>query len=485
MRRLKFAAIAYAIMILAPYTPLPVLARDSVSEAEAVDGKLGVFETKAIAEEGFIYGLPLVMSYAIMSAYSLDRASASYTAPINQLYNGTRVYTYKDKAIPLPNSDTPYSVLWMDLRTEPLILTVPNVEKGRYFSIMLSDFNTYNFGYVGTRATGNGAGNYMVVGPEWQGATPDGVNQVFRSSTLFALAAYRTQLFGPDDMVNVKKVQSGYKVQPLSAYQKQPPPPAAPKIVFPKITKELVKTNFFEYLDFALRYVPETPQDQAIRAKLARIGVGPGKTFSFHELSIAHKLELGLGMKEGSKKVDQATAGLGTDVNGWKVGSFFGDQTFYGGDWLKRAAASKFGIYGNDAIEAVYPFVTHTADGKALDASKHNYVLTFAAGQLPPVEAFWSITMYDPETQHLIKNPIDRYLLNSAMLPNMKLNADGSLTLYIQKNSPGKDKEANWLPAPNGPIYMLMRLYVPKQTPPSILPPGKGEWKPPAVMVAQ
>ena len=151
-----------------------------------------------------------------------------------------------------------------------------------------------------------------------------------------------------------------------------------------------------------------------------------------------------------------------------------GDSAHYNGDWLKRAVAAKAGIYGNDAVEATYPLTRVDSDGQTLDGSKHNYTLTFPPGQLPPVNAFWSLTMYDGKTQLLIENPINRYLINSPMLPAMKTNADGSLTLYIQNKSPGADKEANWLPAPNGPIYLVMRLYWPKTTPPSILPAGEG-----------
>ncbi len=150
------------------------------------------------------------------------------------------------------------------------------------------------------------------------------------------------------------------------------------------------------------------------------------------------------------------------NINGWKVGSLFGDRAFYNGDWLKRAAAAKGGIYGNNAVEAMYPLTKTLADGEVLDGSKHNYTLTFPAGEFPPVNAFWSVTMYDGKTQFLIKNPINRYLINSPMLPGMKMNADGSLTLYIQNKSPGADKESNWLPAPDGPIYLVMRLYWPK-----------------------
>lgn len=150
-----------------------------------------------------------------------------------------------------------------------------------------------------------------------------------------------------------------------------------------------------------------------------------------------------------------------------------------------RAAAAKAGIYGNDAIEATYPQTRVTASGEALDGSKHNYTLTFAKDELPPVNAFWSVTMYGGKTQFLIENPINRYLINSPMLPGLKKNPDGSLTIYIQKDAPSADKKSNWLPAPDGPIYLVMRLYWPKETPPSILPAGQGTWKPPAVTQVQ
>jgi hypothetical protein len=380
-----------------------------------------------------------------------------------------------------PNSDTPYSMAWLDLRAEPIVLSVPAVPKSRYYSVQLCDGNTFNYGYIGSRATGSGAGDYLVVGPDWKGDAPRGVKQVFRSTTQFSLAIYRTQLFSPSDMANVKKVQAGYQVRPLSAYLKQPAPPPAPAVSFPNIDKDLVKTNFFEYLDFSLQFAPAGPEEQEIRAKLARIGVGPGKTFDFKDLSLEHKVEVGLGMKDGEKKVDDAVAHIGKDFNGWKVGSIIGDRAFYHGDWLKRSAAAKAGIYGNDAAEAVYPLTRVDAAGQPLDGAKHDYTITFAAGQYPPVNAFWSVTMYDGKTQLLIKNPIDRYLINSPMLPRMKKNADGSLTLYVQNKSPGAGRESNWLPAPAGPIYMVMRLYWPTDTPPSILPAGEGTWSPPGV----
>jgi hypothetical protein len=439
-------------------------------------------ETKAIAEEGFIYGLPIVMNYAVMYEYAVDKNSGQFKAPFNQINNEARVFTYKDTAIITPNSDTPYSIAWMDLRAEPIVLSVPAVEKSRYYSVMLCDGNTFNYGYIGSRATGNEAGDYMVVGPDWKGTTPPGIKKVFRSTTQFSMAAYRTQLFNPEDIPNVVKVQAGYKVQLLSTYLNQPAPPAAPAVNFPKIDKEMVRTAFFAYLDFALQFAPAGPEEKEIRAKLARIGVGPGKTFDFKDLSPAQQAQVGLGMKDGEAKVEKFLASGVKDVNGWKIGSWFGDRAFYDGNWLKRAAAATGGIYGNDAAEATYPLTKTLANGEPLDGSKHDYTLTFAAGQLPPVNAFWSVTMYDGKTQFLIKNPINRYLINSPMLPGMKKNADGSLTLYIQKDSPGADKEANWLPAPNDLIYLVLRLYWPKTEAPSILPPGEGIWTPPGIV---
>lgn len=439
-------------------------------------------ETKAIAEEGYIYGLPIVMNYSVMYAYAVDKSSGQYKAPFGTIKNEPHVFTYKDTAIVTPNSDTPYSFLWMDLRAEPMVLSVPAVEKKRYYAVQLEDGNTFNYGYIGSRATGNEPGDYLVVGPDWKGETPPGIKKVFRSTTQFSLAAYRTQLFNAADMPNVIKVQSGYKAQPLSAYLKQPPPPAASAIDFPKIDNAMMKTGFFEYLDFALQFAPPGPEEKDIRAKLARVGVGPGKTFDFKDLSPEHKQQAALGMKEGDAKISKYLETGLANVNGWTIGSFFGSRAFFDGNWLLRAAGAKAGIYGNDAIEATYPLTQVDVDGQPLDGSKHKYTLTFAAGEFPPVKAFWSVTMYDGKTQLLIKNPINRYLINSPMLPDLDKNDDGSLTIYIQNESPGKAKESNWLPAPDGPIYLPLRLYWPKETPPSVLPPGKGTWKPPGVV---
>jgi hypothetical protein len=333
---------------------------DVISQAERKDAAKGVpapsiEETKAIAEEAFIYGLPLVMNYAVMYEYAVDTKSSQFKAPFNQINNMHRVATYEDTAVITPNSDTPYSLGFLDLRAEPVVLSVPAVPKPRYYSVQLTDGNTYNYGYIGSRATGTAPGNYLVAGPDWKGQTPAGIKKVFNSSTPFTIAIYRTQLFNPADMPNVEKVQAGYKVEPLSAFLEMPAPPASPKIDFLPATTEGIKDNFYEYLDAALRFVPEAADDKDIRAKLASIGIGPGKTFEFKELSDEHKAAVALGMKAGDDKVTKFLADGAKNVNGWNIGSFFGDRDFFKSNWLMRAGAAKGGLYGNDAVEAVYP----------------------------------------------------------------------------------------------------------------------------------
>jgi hypothetical protein len=472
---LALAAVSAAVVL--GCSPTDTVAKSQQTAA----GGPGVEETKAIAEEAFIYGLPLVMNYAVMYDFAVNHRSGQFKAPFNEISNEARVFTYEDTSVIVPNSDTPYSTVWLDLRAEPMVLSVPVVEKGRYYSVQLCDGNTFNYGYIGSRATGNDGGDFLVVGPDWQGQQPAGIRQVFHSSTAFSIAIYRTQLLRPDDMANVRRVQAGYKVQPLSSYLKQPAPPAAREIAFPPIDKSLVMTNFLWYLDFVLHFAPPGPEEAAIRARLARIGIGAPGTVSLNDLPPEHKAAVALGLKEGARKVTEAVDQISRKVNGWNVGSSFGDRAFYNGDWLRRAAAAQSGIYGNSAAEAVYPMARSDADGQPLDGSQHPYTLTFPAGQLPPVNAFWSVTMYDGKTQLLIQNPIDRYLINSTMLPSMKKGPDGSLTIYLQNKAPEKAKASNWLPAPDGPIYLVMRLYWPKVESPSILPPGEGTWQPPAI----
>jgi len=454
-------------------TALPILCFSTPTNAEE---KVTPAGSRVVAEEAFIYGFPMIMNYAVMYAYAVDPNSGQYKAPFNQIANEANVFTPKDTAVITPNSDTPYSMLWMDLRAEPIVLCVPEVEKRRYYSVQLVDLYTINYGYIGSRATGNEAGCYLVAGPDWKGKTPEGIRKVFRSETEFSAAAYRTQLFNPADIDNVRKVQAGYTVQTLSQFLKQPAPPPLPQIEFPKIDKPLAKADPFAYLNFVLQFCPPVPQEKALRAKFATIGVEAGKTFDPSKLSAEQKAAMVQGIKNGMARIEKSSVTLGRDVNGWRIGLNGGNRAYFHGDFLRRAAVALAGIYANDEAEALYP-ITHTdSTGAKLDGAASRYTITFPAGQLPPVNAFWSLTMYDGQTQLLVANPINRYLLNSPMLPDLKKNDDGSLTLYVQKSSPGPGNESNWLPAPNDPFYLVMRLYWPKK---SAL---EGEWKPPAVL---
>ncbi len=433
-----------------------------------------------IAEEAFIYGFPMVMNYGVFYQYFIDKSAQAYKAPINQLYNTANVYTPKDTTIVTPNSDTPYSFVAIDLRAEPYVICNPEIEKSRYFSVQLIDMYTFNYGYMGSRTTGNGAECNVIAGPRWRGKKPSGIAKVFRSETDFSLAVFRTQLFNSADLENVKKIQAGYRGVTLSQFENKPAPPAAPAIEWPKIDPKMADSNPFAYLNFVLQFCPPIGPAAAeipMRARFAKIGIEAGKPFPVDQLTPDQKTALESGMRIGLEKIKQNVADLGNDENGWRVAlNGFGNRQKYSGNWTLRAAAAMAGIYGNSPAEAVYPLLSTDSNGQKPDCSNKRYTLTFAAGQLPPVNAFWSVTMYDGKTQLLVANPINRYLINAPMLPDLKKNADGSITIYMQKDSPGADKGSNWLPAPDGPIYVAMRLYWPKESALS------GSWKPPAVI---
>jgi hypothetical protein len=465
----KLVVLAFALAVL---SAMPCAGRHA-------NAQTGADDTTQIAEDAFIYGFPMVMNYAVFYQYFIDKSDPSYKAPLNQIWNAPNVFTYKDTAIVTPNSDTPYSFIGMDLRAEPYVICNPEIEKSRYFAVQLVDMYTFNYGYIGSRTTGNAAACFMITGPKWKGEKPEGIAKMFQSETDFSIAGFRTQLFNPDDIDNVRKIQAGYRGLTLSQFQNKPTPPAAAEIAWPKIDKQRADSDPFAYLNFILQFCPATgPADveAPLRARIAKIGVEADKPFAVDKLSPEEKTALETGMRSGLEKIKQKVGDLGKDENGWRVAlNGFGDRQAYHGDWTLRAAAAMAGIYGNSPAEAVYPILAADSEGQKPDCSKNRYSLTFPAEQLPPVNAFWSVTMYNGKTQLLIDNPIHRYLINSPMLPDLKKNADGSLTIYMQKDSPGTDKESNWLPAPDGPIYVVMRLYWPKDA------ALDGSWKPPAV----
>jgi hypothetical protein len=430
----------------------------------AVAQSISPDEARAIAKEAYIYGFPLVDSYRVQYSYFVDRHSPEFKAPWNILSNTARVFTPDDKAIQTPNSDTPYSTVGADLRAEPLVFAVPAIERGRYYSLQFIDMYTFNFAYVGSRATGNDAASYLLAGPNWRGEKPKGIKSVIHSETEFALVLYRTQLFDPGDIANVKKIQAGYKVQTLSQYLGERAPAAAPPVDFPKpltVAEERTSPEFFDILNFVLQFCPTNPSEQSLMARFAKIGIGSGKTFAAAKASSGIQKALEEGMADawkafGEYKTTEIDTGKFTSADG------FGTRAFLNGNYMARMAAAVLGIYGNSKEEAIYPLYFVDSSMQKLSGS-HRYTLHFAAGRLPPVNAFWSLTLYDLPASLLYANTLNRYLINSPMLPELRQDADGGITVYVQHDAPGQHLEANWLPAPSGPFFLVMRLYWPKE----------------------
>jgi hypothetical protein len=431
-------------------------------------------QARAIAKEAYIYGFPMVDNYRVQYAYFVNKQDPEYKGNWNEIHNTARVYTPEDTAIQTPNSDTPYSAVGADLRAEPLVLTVPPIEQDRYYSLQFVDGYTYNFHYVGSRTTGNGGGKYLLAGPNWKGDKPEGINEVIRSDTDLAFVLYRTQLFGPSDIDQVKKIQAGYQVTPLSVFLNQPPPAPAPAIDFvPPLTPDQQKTSpqFFEILNFVLRFAPTLPDEADLRTKFATIGIGPDGDFDADKLSPDMRKAVQDGMADAWAEFDAFKKDK-LDTDQVTAAQLFGTRTELKGNYLYRMAGAVLGIYGNTAAEALYPSSVNDSTGAPLNGA-NNYTFKFAKDQLPPVNAFWSLTMYELPQSLLVDNPINRYLINSPMLPSLVPDQDGGYTFYLQNESPGPDKESNWLPAPKGPFVVVQRLYWPK---PDAL---NGTWKAP------
>jgi len=446
-------------------------------------------ETEAIAREAYVYGFPMVMNYKTLYNYVIDTSNPEYRGPFNQVSCEARLFTPDDKAIVTPNADTPYCLFWLDLRAEPRVLSVPEMEPERFYHFQVIDWYTHNFAYVGTLTTGNDAGSFLIAGPEWDGVAPEGVDEVLRSETDLVLIIVRTQLFGPDDLARVEEIQAEYTLEPLSGWLGTDPAPAPPMRELPVWDEGAqFDERLFGFLDVAMDLLGNpAPGREGLWESLGRLGLGPGHDFDFAALPPEVQEAMKTGRAAGFADME---AFIEAHVNhpltsGRVLGTraFLAESAVTNYDLEKidvlRAAAAHIGLYGNSAAEALYPGYFVDAEGSPLDGSTGRYTLTFPAGQLPPVRAFWSLTMYDGPTQLFIDNPIDRYLLNSTMMDDFRVGDDGSLTLLVQKDAPKTGWEANWLPAPDGPFYMMLRLYGPE---PQAL---DGTWTPPPAVREQ
>lgn len=436
-------------------------------------------EARAIAKEAYVYGNPAVDGYRIMYSYFVDASNPDYKSSWNDIKNIPRVYTHEDRAVQTPNSDTPYSFLALDLRAEPMVLTVPSMDEDRYFSIQLIDLYTHNFEYLGSRTIGNDGGQFLITGPGWNGKVPDGITKKIESETELMLAIYRTQLYNPEDLDNVKAIQEIYKAQSLSEFIGGPAPEAAPEIDFiAPLSQEEIRESpkVFEQLNFVLQFCPTHPSEKELMERFAKLNIGAGKDFNWDGFSPEIQEAIGQGMKDAW--ADFADLKKRADAGEITSGEIFGTREFLNNNYLYRMAAAVLGIWGNSAAEAIYPSYYVDADGEALNGA-NNYTLRFEPGELPPVNSFWSLTMYELPPSLLVENPLNRYLLNSTMVDDFVHDEDGGITFYMQHESPGKDKEANWLPAPEAPFSVVMRLYWPKEE------ALDGSWKQPQLKMVE
>ncbi|WP_411851151.1 DUF1254 domain-containing protein [Stenotrophomonas sp. LGBM10] len=427
-------------------------------------------EIRAIAREAYVYAVPLLASYQTLHAVSIDTGTPQF----NTLHNTARVLTPADTAWVTPNADTPGSFAGLDLRAEPVVISVPPMAADRYFVLQLMDLYTYNFAYIGSRTTGNNGGHFLVAGPGWHGTVPAGITQVIPAETQLVNLVGRTQLFGPDDLDTVQRIQAGYRIQPLSAFTgAPPPPPPAPLQAWPAPldpARSRSSPVFFEQVAFLLRFAPVQPSETALRTRMARIGIDPASPLVVASLPPATVQALADGMADGQREIDQRRAAMAG-----RSDTLFGARDVLKNDYVARATGTQVGIGTNSREEALSPVYENDADGAPLDGSRHRYTLRFPPGGLPPVNAFWSLTMYGLPRQLLVANPINRYRINSAMLPDLKRDADGGITLYLQHAPPPADRRHNWLPAPDGPFMATMRYYWPRHT---LL---DGQWTSPSI----
>jgi hypothetical protein len=412
---------------------------------------------RTITEKVFIYAYPMLENYKTMYNAAVDESSKLYAAPFNVIHHNEGLSSPDDTWVTTPNSDTIYSRAWLDLRLEPVILTIPEIEEDRYYTFQLTDFHTNNFGYLGTRTTGNDGGVFMIAGPSWNGNVPNDVEQVHKSETDIVIILGRTQVKTPDDVQNALNIMQKYDLKTLSEYLGETQPEIVPTIDFiPWDAQKAYTGEFVNYVNLILTWSPIHPSEKQLYDEFSKIGISPGKIVEFDDSQ--------------QMIIDDAVSSAYDTIrknileqpfkNGWFVPQFFGDREFHGTNFLNRSTGALYGLYGNTIEEALYIGALVDDEKNILDGSKNNYLIKFSAE--PPVDAFWSVTMYDQENRLLVENSIDRYLINS--ISNLQKNDDGSFVIYVQHDSPSEDQQSNWLPAPDGPIYMVYRMYLGDET---------------------
>jgi hypothetical protein len=433
-------------------------------------------EAYEIGVEAYVYFYPLVSADVTRRQLTnIDSGKMPGRGPMNTFAHFRAFPTADLRVVVRPNFDTLYSWAWLDLTKEPMVLSVPDTD-GRYYLMPILDMWTDVFAVPGKRTTGTKPGNFAVVPPGWEGQLPPAVQKI-QSPTPYVMIVGRTQTNGPKDYAAVHKVQDGYIITPLSQWGHPPQPVHA--VIDSSVdmtTPPLDQVNhmpaavYFKYAVEIMKLNPPHVTDWSTIARLKRIGIEPGKSFDFERLDPTVQRALEKAATDGLKSMYAKLPTFARVVNGWQMNT--DTMGVYGDYYLKRAAVAMVGLGANQPEDAIYPLNFADADGKPL-AGKYKYVLHFDKDEMPPVNAFWSVTMYDEEGFQ-VANPINRFAIGDR--DDLKYNPDGSLDLYLQHENPGPDKESNWLPSPaSGTLGVTMRLYAPKQ------PALDGRWNPPAI----
>lgn len=424
---------------------------------------------REIARSAYVWGYPTVDLYNILHGQALDPHSPEFKAPLNHVGHVRDVASPDDQAVIAPNVDTPYSYAWLDLRAEPVVVTVPPFEADRYVSLQLLDLYTWIIGYVTPRTNGHVGGDFLIAASGWSGDVPTGIREVFYSPTTLALAFFRTQLMNASDLPAVHALQDGYRVQTLSAYRGRvsPVPAPIPPLVAPvNLRRHPISSGYFRVLGWMQQFMPVLREEVDLRRSFEAIGIVPGRVFSTSDADDAEAMLSG--MRDGLEEMNKRARRVRSSAE------LFGTREFLGNDYTTRAVGAMLGILGNAAEEFLGVGYVADANGGAFDGRKR-YILRLEAGQLPPVDAFWSITAYTPQ-RLLYANPLKRYVINSPMLAILERDPDGSIALYIQHESPGHEHESNWLPVPATAFGLTFRTYLPRDA------IRNGDWRAPPVV---
>ena len=427
--------------------------------------------------QAVIYGLPLVMMDLTMKRFSNVKRPSGIAAPTNQFAHAPIFPPATFKNVVRANVDTLYSSAFLDLSSESLVLSVPDTS-GRYYLLPMMDAWTNVFATPGARTTGTKAVDFAIVGPGWTGTLPAGLREIKAPTDLVWILG-RTQTNGPKDYPGVHAIQAGFKLVPLSQFRKPYTPPegvvdANVDMKTPPVEElqHMTGVDFLAALARLLKANPPPAADAPMLEKLAMIGVVPGQDFDAGKLDSAVARELDAIVPRAIAALNAKAKEMGTAVNGWRIPKM--NIAAFGTDYDTRAFIALIALGANLPADALYPTTFVDGEGRPLNGA-NRYVLHFDAGLQPPVNAFWSVTMYDPQS-FFVDNSIDRYAISSWM--PLELNGDGSLDIHIQHDAPGAGKETNWLPAPAGGFNVTMRMYWPKDQSPSII---DGSWNPPAI----